>query len=375
MPASPPVWPHSEEFVLRRTQKIALKDDSETNEALRPELPRTAALKADPEVLDKVLAEVTWTPPPTRTERRNLDAWRNEALQTVVTHDRRKGDRRQPAPPPPRLGWRWKIPPSRLALLAVALVAGGLAAYLTTQTNQPVAQPVTEMVTQVVQEARVQVLAARTSIGLGQRLTPESVEWVDWPEGAVRPEYITTTAKPDAITEMNGAVARFEFFPGEPIRADKLALGADGYLSAVLDSGTRGVSVTVSASSASGGFIVPNDRVDVVLTRSPGGEGGQQVSDTILRNVRVLAINTRLGETGTTGAAADPENPRAEIFANEAIATLQLDPGQSEVIINAATLGRLTLVLRPFVDTAETASAETRSANQAIRISSPFWAK
>lgn len=360
--------------MLRRTQKIALKDDSETNEALRPELPRTAALKADPEVLDKVLAEVTWTPPPTRSERRNLDAWRNEALQTVVTHDRRKGDRRQPAPSP-SLGWRWKIPPSRLALLAVALVAGGLAAYLTTQTNQPVAQPVTETVTQVVPEARVQVLAAKANIGLGQRLTPESVEWVDWPEGAVRPEYVTTTARPDAISELNGAVARFEFFPGEPIRADKLALGADGYLSAVLDSGTRAVSVTVAASSASGGFIVPNDRVDVVLTRSSTGEGGAQVSDTILNNVRVLAINTRLGETGSTGAAADPENPRAEIFANDAIATLQLDPGQSEVLVNAATVGRLTLVLRPFVDTAEAATAAERSANQAIRISSPFWAK
>lgn len=360
--------------MLRRTEKIAFKDDSETTESLRPELPRTAALKADPQVLDKVLAEVTWTPPPTQTERRNLDAWRSEALQTVVTHDRRKGDRRQAAPPPPSLGWRWKVPPSRIALLAVALIAGGLAAYLTTQTNQPVAQPVTETVTQVVPEARVQVLAAKAGIGLGQRLTPESVEWVDWPEGAVRPEYITTSARPDAITEMNGAVARFEFFPGEPIRADKLALGADGYLSAVLDSGTRGVSVTVSAASASGGFIVPNDRVDVVLTRA-GSEGGTQVSDTILRNVRVLAINTRLGETGTTGAAADPDDPRAEIFANDAIATLQLDSGQSEVIINATTLGRLTLVLRPFVDSAETVSAEQRSANQAIRISSPFWAK
>ncbi len=143
----------------------------------------------------------------------------------------------------------------------------------------------------------------------------------------------------------------------------------------MLDTGTRGVSVVVSASSASGGFIVPNDRVDVVLTRSKGDEAGGQMSDTILRNVRVLAINTRLGETGTTGAAADPEDPRAEIFANEAIATLQLDPGQSEVIINAATSGRLTLVLRPFVDSSEVAAAEDRSANQAIRVSSPFWTK
>jgi len=365
--------------VLRRTQTIALKDDGEVQEALRPELPRTAAQKADPEALDKVLAEVTWTPPPTQTERRNLDAWRSEALQTVVTNtDRRKGgDRRKAAPPPPRTGWRWKVPPSRLALLAVALIAGGLAAYLTTQTNQPVAQPVAEPVTEVVQEARVRVLAAKAGIGLGQRLSPDSVEWVDWPEGSVRPEYITVAAKPDAITEMSGAVARFEFFPGEPIRADKLALAADGYLSAVLDSGTRGVSVTVSAASASGGFVVPNDRVDVVLTRSIGEADGPQtqISDTILRNVRVLAINTRLGETGTTGAPADPENPRAEIFANEAIATLQLDPGQSEVIINAAALGRLTLALRPFADTAEAPAAEERTTNQAIRVTSPFWTK
>lgn len=367
------IWLLSEDPVLRRTQTIALKDDGELQESLRPELPRTAAQKADPEELDKVLAEVTWTPPPTQPERRNLDAWRSEALQTVVTHDRRKGDRRQSAPPPPRPGWRTRIAPSRLALLAVALVAGGLAAYLTLQGNQPVAQAVAEPVTQVVQEARMQVLVAKSAIGLGQRLTPETVEWLDWPEGAVRSEYITVAAKPDAMTEMNGAVARFEFFPGEPIRADKLALPGDGYLSAVLDTGTRGVSVAVAASSASGGFIVPNDRVDVVLTRSVG-EAGAQVSDTILSNVRVLAINARLGETGTTGAAADPGDPRAEIFGGDAIATLQLDPGQAEVIINATTSGRLTLVLRPIVDTAEAARIEERSANQAIRISSPFWA-
>ena len=359
--------------MLRRTQSNALKNDGETQESLRPELPRTAALKADPEVLDKVLAEVTWTPPPTQQERRNLDAWRSEALQTVVTNDRRKGDRRQAPPPPPRSNWRLKIPASRIALLAVALIAGGLAAYITVQSGQPATQTVIQPVTEVVQEARLQVLAAKTGIGLGQRLTPETVEWIDWPEGAVRSEYITVAAMPDAVTEMNGALARFEFFPGEPIRADKLAQPGDGYLSAVLDTGTRGVSVSVSASSASGGFIVPNDRVDVVLTRS-ASEGGAQVSDTILRNVRVLAINTRLGETGTTGAATDPENPRAEIF-SEAIATLQLDSNQAEVIINATGTGKLTLVLRPIVDTAEAAAIDERSTNQAIRISSPFWAK
>jgi pilus assembly protein CpaB len=116
----------------------------------------------------------------------------------------------------------------------------------------------------------------------------------------------------------------------------------------------------------------------VVLTRSSESSEGSsksQISDTILRNVRVLAIDTRLGETGTTGGATDPENPRAEIFANDAIATLQLDPKQAEVIINATGAGKLTLVLRAIVDTAEAAVVEERSANQAIRMSSPFWAK
>jgi pilus assembly protein CpaB len=133
----------------------------------------------------------------------------------------------------------------------------------------------------------------------------------------------------------------------------------------------RGVSVSVAAESASGGFIVPNDHVDVVLTLPPGMG---QASETILHNVRVLAINTRLGETGTTGAPTDPDDPRAEIFADEAIATLELDPTQAEVIINASTVGRLALVLRSITDFTEIDRIEQRPANAAIRISSPFWA-
>ncbi len=110
----------------------------------------------------------------------------------------------------------------------------------------------------------------------------------------------------------------------------------------------RGVSISVNAESASGGFIVPNDHVDVLLIRS--SSAGDPIAETILSNVRVLAINTRLGETGTTGAPADPENPRAEIFANTAIATLELNPSQAEVINNASQIGRLSLALRSIVD-------------------------
>src|SRR5690606_41905490 len=110
-----------------------------------------------------------------------------------------------------------------------------------------------------------------------------------------------------------------------PILEQKLVRSNQGYLSAVLEKGKRGVSIAVTADSASGGFIVPNDHVDVVLT-SPGPNG--QMSETILSNVKVLAIGARLGETGATGAPADPDNPRAEAFGSPATARLHAEPGQ-----------------------------------------------
>jgi pilus assembly protein CpaB len=213
------------------------------------------------------------------------------------------------------------------------------------------------------------VLVAREGIGVGQRLTVASLGWEDWPEGAVRPEYITIDAAPEAIEDMSGSLARVEIFPGEPIYRKKLVPpGQGGHLSAVLDRGKRGVSVSVAAASASGGFIVPGDRVDVVLTRA--SQTGSQYSETVLSNVRVLAINTRLGADVQSEGPAD-----IEVFTNSAIATLELDPTQAKVIMTATTMGGLSLVLRPMTDSAETDLIEHRPANQAIRISSPFWAK
>lgn len=310
-------------------------------------------------------------------ERRSIDALRAEIQRAIVTSERGEAEQTPDK-------WWQSIPPSRIALLVVALLAGGLAAYLATrEAPLPNAEPVTAtqtVVTQVVEEAKAQILIAKGPIGIGERLTPKSVEWADWPEGALRPEFVTIANAPEAITEMNGSIARFEFFPGEPIRADKLAQPGQGFLSAVLESGMRGVSVGVSAESASGGFIVPSDRVDVVLTRETELT---RISDTILHNVRVLAIDRRLGTIGKTASdSKDSEksdgeegadNPSATTFSGEATATLELDPSQTEVIVNAAQMGKLTLVLRPIVDTAEASKVVERTTNQVIRISSPFW--
>lgn len=257
--------------------------------------------------------------------------------------------------------------PSRIVLLLVALLAGGLAAFLATRGNRPADVIVSEP--QIIQEARTQILVAVAPIGVGERLSTKTVAWQDWPEGAVRPEYISVASAPDALTTLSGAVARFEMFPGDPVLERKIVRTEQGYLSAVLEKGKRGVSIAVGAASASGGYIVPNDHVDVVLTHA--GPSGQ-ISETILENVKVLAIGARLGETGATGAADpdNPDDPRAGMFSDSAIATLELDPVQGETIINASKIGPLSLALRSITDFSGGAREvnDRRTRNQAIRV-------
>jgi len=306
-------------------------------------------------------------------ERQKMDAMRAELQRSAAAKVEERGFstmlHRSPG--------RFALKPSRIVLLFVALITGGLAAFIATQMNPQSATPVTEIAappaeTKIVEEPRTKILVAKQAIGIGQRLSPASIEWKDWPKGEVRPDYITLASTPGDLGDMSGSVARFEIFPGEPIRGQKLVSADQGYLSAVIDRGQRAVAVPITPVSASGGFIVPNDHVDVVLTRDPPTG---QVSQTVLSNIRVLAINSRLGETGLTGAPVDPNDPRAEMFANEAIATLELDPSQAEVIISAGALGKLSLVLRSMADFAQSDRIDKSGPNQAIRISSPFWNK
>ncbi|MBF0679526.1 MAG: Flp pilus assembly protein CpaB [Devosia sp.] len=256
--------------------------------------------------------------------------------------------------------------PARIILVVVALVAGGLAAFLVTRSGSAPA-PSREVVTQVVEEAKTQILVAKAGIGIGERLTANTLEWQDWPQGALRPEYVTISAMPDAPAELTGAVARFEFFPGEPIREQKLVHSDQGYLSAVLAQGMRGVSVGVSAVSSAGGFVVPNDHVDVVLTTSTSV--GQQ-SEVVLSDVRVLAIGKRLGEMGASGGNNDnPDGTMPEPFDKSTIATLELTPVQAETLINASMRGQLSLTLRSVVDFGRAADTQRPSgASQSVRV-------
>jgi pilus assembly protein CpaB len=255
--------------------------------------------------------------------------------------------------------------PARIILLVLALVAGGLAAFLVTRGGRPPAK--TEVVTEVVQEAKAQVLVAKTQIGVGERLNETMLQWMDWPAGAVQPDYVTIEAMPNAPTELNSAIARFEFIPGEPIRDAKLVRSDQGYLSAVLEQGKRGVSVPVTAVSSAGGFVVPNDRVDVVLTTNTAA--GER-SEVILANVKILAIGKRLGEAGVSGGQEDPAQAKSQpiTFDRSTIATLELTPAEAELLINATTRGNLTLTLRSVADFNDNTIAETTGNNQTVRL-------
>lgn len=261
--------------------------------------------------------------------------------------------------------------PARIILLAVALICGGLAAFLVMRGSGPPQVQTQTIVTEVTkQEAKVQILVAKAAIGLGERLTADSVRWQDWPEGAVQPEYVSIAAMPDAPEKLTGAVARFEIFPGEPIRQSKLVQGAQGYLSAVLDKGMRGVSVPVTPESGSGGFIVPNDHVDVLVSH-PNATGGQ-VTETVLNNVRVLAIGKRLGELGATGGesteTAPDGSPKAQTFDTDTVATLELDPAQAQTLVNAKALGPLSLSLLSITDFNDQVVAQVNNVNQPVRL-------
>lgn len=319
----------------------------------------------EPEVEQAAPQRPTFRPKPDegRSARRGMDSLREQALQNLISkvEDRNFSGLRSRS-------FGHGFTPSRVILVSVALLAGGVAAYLAT-TLQPPEPPAPEVVTQVVAAPTAQVLVAKDTIAVGQRVTASALEWIEWPENAVPAGFVTQAATPDAITDMEGSVVRSEILPGEPILEQKLVAPGGSYLASVLATGKRAVSVPVKAASASGGFIAPNDRVDLVATRI---FETSQATETILRNVRVLALNGQLGEQGSEVVR---DESQTDIFDGDALATLELSPAEAELVIQAVATGSLSMVLRSVTDLDADNPSKQMTANQAIRASSPFWLK
>jgi pilus assembly protein CpaB len=228
---------------------------------------------------------------------------------------------------------------ARIIVLVIALAAGGLAAYLVSGTDNKPAP-----VTPVAQLSTVEVLVAKSDIGLGQTVKPEDLQWQTWPQATASSSFIRRNERPDATTQIAGSIARAPFIAGEPIREAKLVKAdGSGFMAAILPSGMRAVSTEISAESGAGGFILPNDRVDVLLTVREKNALRPElpevvVSRIILSNIRVLAIDQapkeKDGQTTVIGRTA----------------TLELKPEQAAVLAASRQAGTLSLALRSIAD-------------------------
>jgi pilus assembly protein CpaB len=228
---------------------------------------------------------------------------------------------------------------ARILVLAIALSAGGFAAYLASGASTPPQEPAAP----VAQLPTAEVLVAKADIFLGQTIKPGDILWQAWPETASS-IFIRRIDRPDAANQLVGAIARAPFITGEPIRDQKLVRAeGSGFMAAILPAGMRAVSTEISPETGAGGFILPNDRVDVILSKheknSERASGPDTVnSEILLSNIRVLAIDQapkeKDGQTTVVGKTV----------------TLELKPEQAETLVRARQTGSLSLALRSIAD-------------------------
>ncbi|MBP0617154.1 Flp pilus assembly protein CpaB [Jiella mangrovi] len=232
---------------------------------------------------------------------------------------------------------------ARIAVIGVATVAALGAGLLAMQLSSSKPQePVIITAAPAQPPIRlVDVLVTKKEVPMGSAVTG-TLGWQKWPEDGVGPDLILKAAKPNAVDEFNGAIARQSFFAGEPVRESKLIRPDHGFLSAILDEGKRAVAVRISAETAAGGFILPNDHVDVIMTRraaSADGKGERVSTETVLRNLRVLAVDQSV-----------QEQDGQKVVVGQT-ATLEVDPSQAEALTAAQQIAdRLVLSLRSLAD-------------------------
>jgi pilus assembly protein CpaB len=228
--------------------------------------------------------------------------------------------------------------PARIAILAIALLAGGIAAFLAGRSDPP------PVLTPSVQLETVEILIANVDIGMGHAVSDQELRWQTWPTAAAGPNFIRKGDRPDAIEQLAGSITRQPFSAGEPIREIKLIRAkGSGYMAAILPAGMRAISTEISAETGAGGFILPNDHVDVILSRrdrEAEKASGVEVyaSEIFLSNVRVLAIDQTVEE----------KNGQRVVVGKTA--TLELTQRKAEVLAAARQMGTLSLTLRSIVD-------------------------
>ncbi len=220
--------------------------------------------------------------------------------------------------------------------IAAALVARGIMGGGTPNVEAKVAQmPMSE------------VLVANANLQPGQALTADQVRWQKWPSSSVDASFITHGSAGDIEAVVKDAVVRSPLLSGQPVTNVAIVHGdAGGLMAAMLNPGMRAISIAINPDSGAGGFILPNDKVDLILTRK--GDGNRVTTSTILTDVRVLAVDQTFKQDKDTKTVIGKT------------ATLEVAPDQAERVARAEGQGSLSLALRPLASS-DMAMADNRA--------------
>jgi pilus assembly protein CpaB len=232
----------------------------------------------------------------------------------------------------------------KLMLLIGALVVAAVTAVMAKNMFSGASAP-SAQATPVMQQANgPEVLVATRALPVGTIIDAEALHYQRWPEALTQPAYYIKGQTPAGPGELIGTVVRNEISAGQPITQGSLIKpGERGFLAAALGPGMRAITVPVSATSGVAGFIFPGDRVDIVLNQEVGGGEGPplKASETIIRNIRVLATDQRMSAQGPDG--------KAEVKSFSTV-TLEATPKIAEKIAVAQTIGQMSLSLRSIAD-------------------------
>ena len=228
----------------------------------------------------------------------------------------------------------------RIVMFGLAIGSAVMAGVLAKKVIGKKPEAAKEVVTKV---ETTDVLIAAKDLATGERLAAGAVLWKAWPNDNIQEAMITKDEKPDAEQVFGEARAILPIFEGETINEKKIVLpGTSGFMAAVLPKGMTAVSVAISDRTSAGGFILPNDRVEVILTRKINGAKAAVVkSEVVLTNVRILAINQvyRQAQEGDEVSLKEGQT-----------ATLEVTLEQAEILARVETEGDLSLALRSLAE-------------------------
>jgi pilus assembly protein CpaB len=258
--------------------------------------------------------------------------------------------------------------PVRLIILLVAAGAAIAAVFLVRSVQSPSKADASAAVERRVEIPTKQVLVAKRDIPVGKMVVVDDLRWQDWPENSPTGSFIDQKSTPDGLEKAVGSIARVSMVEGEPLTNGKVVQPGDAsFMAALITPGMRAVAVEISPENAAGGFILPNDRVDVMLTREidavekSGGKSSVR-TDLILANVRVMAIDTNYGPPASKVEGEKSGAQGASMVGSRA--TLELSQADARVLGSAQRAGHISLSLRSVADQLD----QTAGATQAGRV-------